>query len=807
MFQNYFKIGWRNILKEKGYSLINISGLAVGMSVVMLIGLWVWDELSFNKYHKNYERIAKVMIKEQFRGTVYTSDSQPFALAELLRTSYGDYFEHVVMGVSYTGDHVIASGNKKFSQSGLYMQPEAPEMLTLNMVYGHWDGLKELNSILLSATLAKKLFGNKEPLGQTVTMDTESTLQVTGVYEDLPNNAEFSGSDYVNGTDYIIPFDLFYSKYPWAQPDSWRGGNVTVYVQMLPEVDVAEVSARIQDAMLPYIDQERATHEPTLFLHPMSKWHLYSEFENGVPIMSAPLKFVWLYGMIGVFVLLLACINFVNLSTARSEKRAKEVGIRKTMGSVREQLINQFLSESLLTVVFAFVLSIGLVQLLLPWFNEVADKNVHLLWMNPWFWLACLVFTLGTAFLAGSYPAFYLSSFQPIKVLKGGVTLGTLRVGRFAATPRKVLLVFQFTISIVLIIGTLIVYQQIQFAKNRPVGYSQNELMTLKMTTQEYAGKYDLLRNELLRTGVVSEMAGAGVPVTQNQNNNNGFSWKSKLPDFDPIFKTFYVAHEFGSTIGWEMVEGRNFSRDFRSDTAGVVISESAVKLMELENPLGETLTWDRRGGKEYTILGVVKDMVRHSPYEPIPPALFFLTDNVPWVHIKINPAVSASEALPKIEAVFSEVVPSAPFDYEFVDEVYAAKFASEERIGTLAGFFATLAIFISCLGLFGLASFLAEQRTKEIGIRKVLGASVLSLWRMLSKDFVVLVIFSSLISIPITYYLLNAWLQIYEYRTDISWWLFAVAGLSALLITLFTISYQTIKAALANPVDSLRNE
>lgn len=796
MFRNYCKVAWRNLFKNKGYSSINIGGLAIGMAVAMLIALWIHDELFYNTYHQSYNRIFKVMKKETHLGTRHSGDSQPFALATILRSSYGNYFKHVAMEVEWTGEHIIASRDKKFSQSGRYMEPEAPEILTLNMLYGNLAGLRNLNSIMLSASLAEKLFGDEEPIGKIATMDGESTLKVTGVYEDLPNNSEF------RGTNYIVPFDLFYLKYKWAQPNSWRGGNVSIYVQTRSGVDFNEVSAIIEDAMLTHVDEERAAGKPALFLHPMSKWHLYSEFENGIPVMSDPLKFIWFYGIIGVFVLILGCINFVNLSTARSEKRAKEVGIRKTMGSLRKQLISQFLSESLLFAAFAFVLSIGLVQLILPWFNGVADKSIHILWANPWFWVVGILFTLFTALLAGSYPAFYLSAFKPVKVLKG-----TFRAGRFATIPRKVLVVFQFTISITLIIGTLIIYQQIQFAKNRPVGYSRDRLIILKMTTQEYNGKYDLLRSELLGTGVVGEMAGAGVRVTENQHRNNGFNWKGKAPAFDPHFNDFYVSHEFGNVVGWQLVDGRDFSREFASDLSGVLINESALKLMGLENPIGEVLTWERRGDKNYTILGVVKDMVRRSPFEPIPPSIFFLTKNLPWIHIKINPTVSVSEALPKIKTVFNELLPSAPFHYQFVDEEYAAKFRAEERIGKLAGFFAVLAILISCLGLFGLAAFVAEQRTKEIGIRKVLGASVANLWRMLSKDFLVLVILSSLIAIPIAYYFLQRWLQQYEYRTEISLWVLVVACIGAVVITLLTVSYQAVKAALMNPVNSLKTE
>ncbi|MEO1013351.1 MAG: ABC transporter permease, partial [Bacteroidota bacterium] len=736
MFKNYLKIGWRNLFKSKGYSALNIGGLALGMATAVLIALWIHDELSYNTYHKNHDRIFKVMKKENHSGTIYTGDSHPFALAELLRTSYRDYFEHVAMEVAWTGEHIIASEEKKIAQSGRYMEPKGPEILTLNMLEGSRTELKDMNSIMISASLSKKLFGDDDPIGRVTTMDGESKLQVTGVYEDLPNNSDF------HGTDFIVPFDMFYLKYQWAKPDSWNGGNVSIYVQTTPNTDSEKVSTIIKNVMLSNMDKQQASiSRPEVFLHPMDEWHLYSEFENGVRVMSDALEFIWFYGIIGAFVLFLACINFVNLSTAKAVRRAKEVGIRKAIGSRKGQLIGQFLVESLLFATFAFVLSLGLVLLGLPWFNGIMDKTIHILWENPWFWSACLSFILFTTLLAGAYPAFYLSSFRPVKVLKG-----TFRTDRFGASPRKILVVFQFTVSISLIIGTLMIHKQILYVKERPIGYSQNGLLMLKMTTKDYSGKYDLIRAELLRTGEVAEVAGSGVAVTNNQFNKNGFGWKGKVQDFDPIFKVFYVTPEFGNTIGWQLKEGRDFSRDFPSDRSGVLINESAMKLMDLEDPVGETLTWEQQGGGNYAILGVVRDMVRFSPFEPVPPSIVFLAEDLPWIHIRINPASNLTAALPKIKGVFDELVPFASFDYKFVDVEYKSKFLVEERIGELAGSFALLAIFISCLGLFGLAAFLAEQRTKEIGIRKVLGASVENLCMNLSHDFFILVTISSFI-------------------------------------------------------------
>jgi len=495
----------------------------------------------------------------------------------------------------------------------------------------------------------------------------------------------------------------------------------------------------------------------------------------------------------------------MNLSTARSEKRAKEVGIRKAIGSVRKQLISQFFSESLLVAVLAFVLSVALVQLTLPWFNSVADKKISILWSYPLFWLAGIVFTIFTGLLAGSYPALYLSSFDPVKVLKG-----TFRVGRFASIPRKILVVLQFTVSIMLIIGTIIVYRQIQFTKNRPVGYSRDGLLQVQMSSPDFQGKYDVLRSELKNTGAVAEIAESASPVTSIWSTNKGFAWKGKDVPTETDFGTITITHEYGKTIGWQFLDGRDFSKEFASDSSGIVINEASTKLMGLKNPVGETIKWEGNKDRSFKILGVIKDMVMESPFMPAYPTMFFISlhgDAMNYIFIKINPLVSTRGALLKIEAVFKKLIPDSPFEYSFVNEEYAKKFAAEERVGKLAGFFALLAIFISCLGLFGLASFVAEQRTKEIGIRKVLGASTFSLWRLLSNEFSRLVFISLLIAVPIAYYFMHNWLQEYQYRAPLSWWIFVAAGVGALAITLLTVSFQAIKAAVANPVKSLRTE
>ncbi|TAG51995.1 MAG: ABC transporter permease, partial [Cytophagales bacterium] len=789
MLRNYLKIALRNLVKNKVYSFINIGGLAMGMSVAMLIGLWIYDELSFNKYHKNYDKIGQVLIKSIDNGEIHVNKTMSLPIGLALNSSYGRDFKHIVMA-SNSQEHIVSEGIKNFNGKGRYMQANAPEMLTLNIESGSSKGLKDLNSILLSSSFAKMIFGDAPPLNRIVRIDNNVDVQVVGVYSDLPSNSEF------NDLNYILPWDLlmFSRGKEWYDYSltQWNSNFLHIYVQLAENVSFEQASFKIKNLKRDNMDAEYASNrKPEVFIYPMKKWNLYSKFENGVGT-SEKLQSIKYFGIIGIFVLLLACINFINLSTARSEKRAKEVGIRKTVGSVRGQLITQFLSEAFLTAILALLASIVIVILLLPWFNNIAEKEISFPFSNILFWLASIGFTIIVSVLSGLYPAFYLSAFKPVKVLKGAI-----QVGRFSAIPRKVLVVTQFSVSIVLIIGTIVVFRQIQFSQNRPIGFESDGLIYFDMKTDDIHKHHQVFHDELMKTGVVENMAESDGTINELWSNNTDISWKGKNPN-EPLqtaFGTIGVSHEFGNTVGWKFVRGRDFSKTF-NDSNSVVVNEFAVKFMGLKNPIGETI---QRGDiKKYTIVGVIKDVLMENPFEPVSPTMFFLG---PWnkatVSIKIKPSISTNEALLKIESVFKKYAPSMPFEFKFADEEFAKKFASIERVGKLTTFFAILAIFISCLGLFGLASFVAEQRTKEIGIRKVLGATVANLWQLLSKDFVVLVIISCLIAAPIAYYFMSEWLQKYTYRTEISWWIFVVAGVGALVITLLTVSYQAIKAAL----------
>jgi putative ABC transport system permease protein len=800
MIKNYLTIAWRNLFKNKAHTFINVTGLSVGMAVAMLIGLWIWDELSYDKYFQNYNRLVQVMQHQTFNGERGTQSSIPLPLGSKLRADYTGPtkdFKYAIMS-TWTQGHIVAFKDKKLSQSGNYMQPEALDMLALKMVKGTRAGLKDPSSIVMSAKLAKALFGDADPMNQMVKIDNKTVVKVTGVFENLPRNTSF------NDMAFILPWDLYLSTNPWTKNNlnEWGDNSWQVFAQLNDNSNIDQVSARIRDLKLNALtavnDKLSISFKPALFLHPMTKWHLYSEFKNGV-IVGGNIEFVWMFGIIGTFVLLLACINFMNLSTARSEKRAKEVGIRKTLGSLRQQLISQFFSESLLVTAFAFFFSIVLVQSALSWFNLIADKQIVVPWLNAVFWIIGLTFSLITGVIAGSYPAFYLSSFQPVKVLKG-----TFRAGRLASLPRKILVVLQFTVSATLIIGTVVVFTQVEYTKKRPVGYNRAGMIQVYQQTPDIHDHFEAVKYDLVKSGAITSIAESSSPVTDIWSDQSGFSWEGMPPGLQPDMAVVRVSPDFGKTFGWQINQGRDFSKEFLSDSTGLIINETAVRFMSLKNPIGKTIKW----GGNYRVIGVVSDMVMQSPYSPVMPTVFCLLKGGGGItNVRLNPHMETSEALKKVEAVFKQYDPGSPFNFQFTDTEYAKKFADEERTGRLASIFTILAIFISCMGLFGMASFMAEQRIKEIGVRKVLGASIVNLWGLMSKEFVALVIISLVIASPISYYFMNKWVMNYKYHTDISWWIFALTAVGAVIITLLTVSYQSIKAATANPVKSLRSE
>lgn len=556
MFKNYFKIAWRSLTKNKAHSFINIAGLAVGMAVAIMIGLWIYDELSFEKNNEHYDNIVQVMENDNIGDGVKTGSSLPLPLSAELRNKYGSDFKNIAATTTY--EQSIVYGDKALSKIGCYAEPAFVNIITLTIIKGTQTSLKDRSSILLSESLAKTIFGNDDPINKTVALNNSFPQKVTGVYKDLPKNSRF------NGIKFIAPVDLIIEN--TGGYDNWLSSAYQVYALLDPNANAQQVSSKIKNAL--YENSKDAT-KPALFLNPMSQWHLY-EFKNGQPV-SGRMQFVWLFGIIGAFVLLLACINFMNLSTAQSEKRAKEVGIRKTVGSLRKQLIFQFFSESLLTVVLAFLLSLLIVQLSLPFFNEVADKQMTILWSNTFFWLIVVAFIIITALVAGSYPAFYLSSFKPVKVLKG-----TFKAGRLAAIPRKALVVLQFTVSVTMVIATIIVFEQIQYAKSRPIGYNRNSLITIPYDASNFT-HYTAFRSELLKTGAVTNVSASSSPTTGIWSGADNLNWKDKDPNRQEMFGTVLIDPDYGNVVEWQMKEGRSFSKQFITDSSGFVFNEAAI--------------------------------------------------------------------------------------------------------------------------------------------------------------------------------------------------------------------------------------
>lgn len=800
MFRNYFKIAWRSLRKNRLSSFINIGGLSVGMAVAMLIACWIHNEWSYDRQFTHHRQIAQVY--ELYAGGKGGQRQLPAPVADELRAKFGSNFKQVFLS-SMTREHVLGSGEKKLVKLGNFIEPQGLDVLAIPMLQGDRSGLKDPHSILLSGSLAKALFAGADPIGQILSLDDTMAVKVTGVYDDFPYNSTF------RDITFLAPWDLYATTDHETMHNrlSWGDNNWQTFVQMADNADMEKVSAKIRDIKAindPWIDSTGHNRNTIqLFLLPMSRWHLYSDFSDGIEGSNGRIQYVRLFGLIGILVLLLACINFMNLSTARSEKRAKEVGIRKVVGSLRRQLIGQFFCESLLVAFLALGIALGLVQLSMPFFNELAETKMTIPWSRPLWWVACIGFTLFTGLIAGTYPALYLSSFQPIKVLKG-----IFRAGRPASLPRQVLVVVQFTVSIAMIIGTIIVFRQVQYARNRPVGYTRTGLVKMQLHTRNIHDHFAAFRNDLLRTGAASEVTESVAPVTESWPFNGGLTWTDHIkPGInDPDFSMKGVSPSYIKTVGLQVTNGRDFRTDpSGADSKTMILSETALKAMGWKDPIGKTVTWMNAN---FTVIGVVKDVVMESPYESSVPALYYLA---PWtmsyVTVRIDPRLSAREALHQLGPVFARYNPAEPFDYQFVDQVYDAKFRDEVRVGQLSGFFTALAILISCLGLFGLAAFVAEQRTREIGVRKVLGASTFTLWKLLSKDFTLLVGLSFLIAIPIAWWFLSQWLQHYAYRTAISWWIFAAAGFAAMIITLLTVSFQAIKAAMMNPVKSLRTE
>ena len=797
MLKNYILLAIRHLRRDKTHALINISSLAIGLAIVLLIALWIFDECTYDRFNPHYDHVARVMQFETTNGATDVSSSLPYPLINDLQTTYGASFKRVVASW-WTRNHVLEYANKKLAFDGNFMDPQGIDLLGFHLLRGSNNALENPNSAIISATVAKAFFGDADPIGKTLHIDSKLTVAVTGVYADMPGNSHF------NLVKFVAPMALFMQSEAWTKDvrSDWGWDFCEIFVELADHADVAAISERLRNSTLIHMRDNplAAAYHSQVFVQPMNRWHLYNEFKNGVQTGGA-IQWVWLFGTIGFFVLLLACINFMNLSTARSEKRAREVGVRKAIGSKRVQLILQFYSESMVVAFLAFLLALVLAALALPWFNNIAGKSIAIVWTSPWLWGAGLTFSLLTGLLAGSYPALYLSSFRAVSVLKG-----SFKAGRWALVPRRALVVLQFSVSALLVIGTIVVFRQVEYARDLPANYNRDRLIAMPIVVPEFTRRSEALRQEMQQTGVVAQTAISSSPATQVWEDFSGFDWPGRDPSLNADFGTVSVSFDYGSTIGWHIVQGRDFSRDFATDSSGLIVNEAAVAFMGLKHPIGTPVTW---GDKKYHIIGVVKNMITGSPYEPAGQIIYLpnYDFNHNWFFIKLKPAIALSAALATVRSAFQHVLPNSAFDYRFVDDLYAKKFAAEQRVGTLAAFFAGFALLISALGIFGMASFTAEQRIREIGVRRVLGATVYSIWRLLTREFTLLVGLSVLIAGPLGWFILHRWLQNYTLHTNIAWWIFVVTGAGTLAITLLTVSWTAIRAATTNPVKALRSE
>jgi putative ABC transport system permease protein len=793
MIKNYIKTAWRNLVKNKAYSALNIVGLSVGMAVALLIALWVFNEYSYNRFLPDTDQLyqVKVNFTSQHDGK-RTQNALALPLAEVLKKEYPEI--RYVAQSDWNGTHGLVVGDKKLYMDGSAVGPDFLKMFQFPLVKGTAGSvLKDTYSIVLTQSTAKALFGNADPIGKIVKLDNQTNMKVTGVLKDVPVNSSFN-------FNYLLPFSFIETQEGWGNSSTnWGRNSYQLYAMLQPGVSYEKIAPKIK-----WIIRDKApvmsALKPEVIMQPIKDWHLFTDYKNGVPV-GGFIDYVRMFSIIGILVLLIACINFMNLSTARSEKRAREVGVRKAMGSQRSYLIFQFLTESVLIAFLSFVLAIVLVQLALPFFNNLTGDLITIPYSNPIFWLIMVSYILLTGLLAGSRPAFYLSSFNPVNVLKG-----TMQVGKTATLPRKILVVVQFSCSIALIISTVIIYQQIQHAKDRPSGYDTNRLVMADMS-DDLNGNYDALKSELMQTGLIENVARSSSPVTDIYSHTTVLNWPQKSATEESInIATIRVSDNYFKTVGMPILEGHDFSSSWQQDTSSVLVNEAAVARMGLKNPLNQVIGWNG-GADKVKIIGVVKNALMASPFTPVEPAIFSHGRRGNQALYRLVANTEAHTAIQKIKKIFDKYNPAYPFAYHFADDVYNQKFTMEVLVEKLAGVFAALAIFISCLGLFGLAAYVAEQRAKEISIRKVLGASIAQVWVLLSTDFILLVFISCLIASPVAYYFLHSWLQKYDYRINIGPGVFILSGIAAVLITLFTISFQAIKAAIVNPVKSLRSE
>jgi putative ABC transport system permease protein len=786
MLKNYFTIAWRNILRSKGYALINIGGLGIGMASAILILLWIQNEVSMDREHPKSDRIYRMYNRDTFSGEPWAWGTTPKIMGPTLQKDYPEVEQAVRINHA---NFLFTVGDNKTNESGRFVDPEFLDVLDFPTIAGDRStALRDPYSMVVTEDFAKKLFGTEMAVGSSVRIDSADIFRVTAVLENIPNNTRFK-SDFFLSWEYM-------KKLGWDD-EYWGNNSVETYVLLAENASHEAFNEKVRT-----ISQSHTNGETTseVFGYPLTQVHLYGKSENG-KLVAGRVVTVRMFGFIAAFILVIACINFMNLSTARSEKRAKEVGLRKAVGAARSSLILQFIAESTLIALISGLFGLLIVQLVLPSFNTLVGKQLYLPYASVVFWMEFIGFIVLSGLLAGSYPAFFLSAFSPVKVLKG-----TFQSAASAVNPRKVLVVLQFSFAIVLIVSTIIIQRQINHAQNRELGYNKDNLIYLFI--QGDVGKhYSAIKQSLLGSGAVEAVTKSMSPITQRYSDGWGYSWEGSTPEDEKLdFIRLSSDADFMKVMGTELVEGRDIDiHQFPSDSTAILLNETAVRRMRFENPLGQVVS---DGEDNYTVVGVIRDFIFKSPYDPVNPLMVFGPSS--WfnvVHIRLNADRPVAENIATVQTIFEEFNPEFPFEYNFVDEQYAKKFDDTARTAKLSMLFTFLTIVISCLGLFGLSTYMAANRLKEIGVRKVLGASVAGISLLLSKDFLKLVGIAFLISVPIAWYIMAQWLKDFDYSVGIEWWVFVATGLVTMVIAVCTVSFQSIKAALTNPATTLKSE
>ena len=785
MLRNYIKIAWRNLFRNKGFTLTNLLGLTIGMACAMLIFLWVKDELAFNKSQKNYDQIYQVMANRDFNNKIFTDESMVLPFAQSIKNEITQVVNAVV--TTNKQPHVLANGEVKLKKDGYTVSEHFFDVFTWDFIKGNAaNAITDPSSIVLTQSAAKALFGDADPINKVVRIDNDRDAKVSALVADVPANSTLQ-------FDYIIPFNYGDEDVKKAMMN-WQSSSWLLFVQTVSGANIAAIQKKINDIKILHDPGDKKVS--SYFAFPMNKWRLCSDFKDGKNT-GGMIEYVRLFTIIAFIILLIACVNFMNLSTARAEKRAREVGIRKTLGSGKKQLVLQFFFESVILAFVSFLFSMLAVYLLLPFFNTLVDKHLFLDLTQPFFWFGAILIIVFTGIVAGSYPAIYLSSFSAVKVLKG-----TFVAGKKALLPRHVLVVFQFVISILLISATIIVYQQIKLIKNRDIGYNPDNLISIP-GSRDTQKNFEVIKQELLQTGLISSVTRAMAPITEIWWKSPAPGWAGKPANMNIIFTGLTTDIDFTKTMGIKILQGNDFS-GMPIDSSSMLLNKAAAEAIGIKNPVGMTMNY----GKIFTVIGVMDNVVMESPFKPVEPLMvYYDPGNSDRISVRLTSGVLPQKALASIEPILKKYNPAYPFEYQFVDKEFEKKFLIEDLISKLSNIFAGLAIFICCIGLAGLASFTIVKRLREIGVRKVLGATVQQLLLLISKEFLKLVLIAFVIAVPLTWWLMHNWLQKYDYRVNISAWMFGIVGFAILLLTLTVVSINTLSAAFMNPVKSLKAE